>query len=65
MKTPKRDSQGFAQKRMLGFGELGTWPSSQGNLPEQQPVTSKDKVSCEVYSMGETGKNREGRFRLK
>jgi hypothetical protein len=49
---------------MLDFGKLGTWPGLRGNLPEQQIVTSKDKVSCEVYSMGETGKNREGRFRL-
>ena len=49
---------------MLDFGKLGTWPGLPGNLPEQQPVTSKDKVSCKVYRMKETGKNREGKFRL-
>jgi hypothetical protein len=25
------------------------------NIPEQQPVTGKDRVSCEVNSIGATG----------
>ena len=34
------------------------------NLAKQQPVTSKDRVNSELYSIGATGKNREGRFSL-
>lgn len=34
------------------------------NLAKQQPVTSKDRVNCEVYSIGATGKDRGGRFSL-